>query len=322
MKNPRILITTYHQAFLTKGGGEYELLFLADSLKQRGFIVDIYGPYSCQLSYYDLVLHFSVHAGGIEILKEVKAAGKPIVIWPNFWILPGQPVPVELMQEHVAFADLVIFKSQAEKKHFEAHVPIPASKVRCTSVVADSKYKSVAPEGLFKALYGVDNYAISLGIIEPKKNQLASIRALKKKKVPLVLVGRHRDEEYYAACKSEGVDHVIFIEGLPPKSEILRSALQNSLFYIELSHEPPGLSAIEAGLSGCRLLLSDSEWSREYFKDFAVYAKEDDENSIAYAIDDVLSRSRNQGELVKEMDRFCLPNSLDPLIDSLKELVL
>ena len=53
MKNLTVLITTYHEAFVVRGGGEYELLA----------ITDIYGLHSRPLEYYDAVLHFSVHGG-------------------------------------------------------------------------------------------------------------------------------------------------------------------------------------------------------------------------------------------------------------------
>jgi hypothetical protein len=114
---------------------------------------------------------------------------------------------------------------------------------------------------------------------------------------------------------------VLFIRSLPQKSEIVRSALQEALFYIEVPYEPPGLSAIEAGLAGCRLLLSDSEWSREHFGEAAVYADPTSDESISQAIDEVITTPHDVDKLRLDLDRFCLPGALDPLIGMLRGLV-
>jgi glycosyltransferase involved in cell wall biosynthesis len=320
VSDPRVLITTYHQAFLVRGGGEYEIFSIADSLKQRGMIVDIYGPYSRSLDDYDVVLHFSVHGGGIDLLKEIKDCGKPIALWPNLWVHDAAEVPAQLVNRHVDLADAVIFKSAAEQAHFSQRFPLPADKARRVTAGADPAYMRPAPQGLFKSLYGLERYAIWFGVIEPNKNQLAAVRVLREKGIPLVLVGRSREERYFRQCRDAGGDGVLFIKGLPQKSEIVRAALQEALFYVEVSHEPPGLSAIEAGLSGCRLLLSDSDWSREHFGDLAVYADPTDEADIARAVDDVLAMPTDTSVLIDEMKRFCLPHAVDPLIDLLRDI--
>ncbi|MCT9070984.1 glycosyltransferase [Cupriavidus gilardii] len=320
MSDPRVLITTYHQAFLVRGGGEYEIFSVADSLKQRGLIVDIYGPYSRDMDNYDVVLHFSVHGGGIELLQELKATGKPVALWPNLWVRDIGNAPVDLVNRHVDLADAVIFKSDAELAHFRERFRLPAEKERRVTVGADAAYIKRAPQGLFRSLYGLDRYAIWFGVIEPNKNQLAAIRVLREKGIPLVLVGRSREEAYFRQCREAGGDNVLFIKGLPQKSEIVRSALQEALFYIEVSHEPPGLSAIEAGLSGCRLLLSDSAWSREHFGDHAVYADPASDEAIAAAVDQVLALPADTTSLVDDMRRFCLPGAINPLIDILRSI--
>ncbi len=319
-KDPRVLITTYHQAFLVRGGGEYEMFSLADSLKQRGLIVDIYGPYSRSLDNYDVILHFSVHGGGLELLREIKAANKPIALWPNLWIRDSDLAPVELINAHVDLADIVIFKSTAEQHHFNERFRLAQDKIARVVTAADAVYRRPAPNGLFKSLYGVDQYAIWFGVIEPNKNQLAAIRVLRDKGIPLVLVGHSRNESYYNECRKAAGDNMLFIKSLPQKSEIVRSALQEALFYIELPYEPPGLSAIEAGLSGCRLLLSDSEWSREHFGDSAVYANPSSDEAISNAVDKVLAMPKNQSRLAQDLERFCMPQALDPLVEILQRL--
>jgi glycosyltransferase involved in cell wall biosynthesis len=321
LAEPRVLITTYHQAFLLRGGGEYEIFSIADALKRSGMIADIYGPYSRSLDCYDVILHFSVHGGGLDLLKRVRSAGKPVVLWPNLWVREVSQGLVALVNEHVQLADVVVFKSSAELMHFSERFALPPEKALRVPIGADSSYLRPAQAGLFTSLYVLDRYAIWFGVIEPSKNQLAAIRVLREKGIPLVLVGHSRDEQYYKKCIEAGGDGVLFIQGLPQKSEIVRSALRDSLFYIEISYEPPGLSAIEAGLSGCKLVLSASDWSYEHFGEHAIYADPSHDDTIARAVDSVLSLENDSSKLVAALKPLCLPDSIEPLIEILHRVM-
>lgn len=315
--SPRILLTTYHQAYLKKGGGEFELFSVSEKLKRHGLIADLYGPWSRALEHYDVVLHFSVHGGGLDLLHQVRDKGVPIALWPNIWLNAPAPQLEHLVHEHTEVADVVIFKSRAEQDMFARFFDLPAEKVRRVITLADSIYARPAPEGLFRALYQLDRYAMGMGIIEPNKNQLSVIRALKGSGMKLVLVGDHRDVAYYQACKQEGGDEVLFIDALPARSEILRSALGEAEVFIECSHEPPGLSAIEAGLSGARLVLSDSAWTREHFGELIDYSDPDDVESIRTAIQAALNRPRSPSPLVSHL----APHGADSTIGALAHIL-
>lgn len=317
---PKILITTYHQAFMVRGGGEYEMFSVADSLKSKGFIADIYSPYSRSIDNYDVILHFSVHGGGLGLLREIDKAGKPIVLWPNLWVQKRNDDLTGLVNAHVELAEAVVFKSQAELEQFQRWFALPTHKALLTTFGADPSYLRDAPVNLFKVLYDIERYAIWIGVIEPSKNQLSAIRVLRDHGIPLVLVGRYRDKDYYQQCQMAAGNDALFIEGLPKHSEIIRSALRESQFYIEVSYEPPGLSAIEAGLSGCRLLLSDSDWSREHFGGLATYANPSDASDISRAVDTVLTQHHDPDSLVVKLRKHCLPESIEPLIEILKKV--
>src|SRR5690606_16489300 len=132
-----------------------------------------------------------------------------------------------------------------------------------------------------------------------------------------VLVGKYRDKAYYDACRREGGCDVVFIESLPQRSEIVRSAFQNARFYVELSLEPAGLSALDAGLSGCRLLLSDSDWSREHFLNHAEYVDPLSADSISAGVQRVLQRPAFNNELREHVSAYCFPSAMEPLIAAL-----
>ena len=134
-------------------------------------------------------------------------------------------------------------------------------------------------------------------------------------------MGNCRDFEYLEQCRKEGGEYLSIIPSLPYKSEIVRSALKGASFYVEVGFEPPGLSAIEAGLAGCRLLLSDSSWSREYFGDLAVYVDPSDISSIENGMEEVLKLEKNSQTLTSSLHKYCLPESLDPFLHILRKVV-
>jgi len=317
----RVLITTYPQAFLTRGGGEYELASIAEGLRQLGIIADMYGPYSRRLEFYNVVLHFGVHPGSLDFLREIRKRDKPIILWPNLWIDTVSEGTLQLIADHLQLAHSVAFKSKSELSHFIEKTSLTSEKLKVCKWVADMSYLKQAPSGLFNQLYDVEDYALWFGIIEPIKNQLSAIRVLRDKGMPAVFVGRYRDKEYYQECRDAAGEEILFLDGLPQKSEIVCSALQSALFYLELPFEPPGLSAFEAGLSGCRMLLSDSDWSREHFGSHAEYVDPSSDSSIEAGIESILERPRQDFVLQQQLIEYCFPNALEPLLDLLKKAV-
>jgi len=305
---------------MKRAGGEFEMFNISETLREHGIVADLYGPFSRDLEHYDVVLHFSVHGGGLELLRHIKNNRKPIVLFPNVWLSEAKPHIEDTVNEYVNLSDVIAFKSNAEHSMFEKYFMLPASKVRHISTIADAAYMRPAPKGLFKSVYNVNEYLIGVGIIEPVKNQLAVIKALKNTDHKLVLVGSHRDAEYYAACQAAGGEQVMFIKALPARSELIRSALSESQAFVECSHEPPGLSAIEAGLAAASLVLSNSPWSEEHFSSYAEYCDSGNPESIINAIERAISHTSVSKRLTQDHLRpLCEGYSIHQLVTLLEE---
>lgn len=130
--------------------------------------------------------------------------------------------------------------------------------------------------------------------IETRKNQLSLLRAAKDLNVPLVFVGacapNHR--KYLEALRAEADDNVIFLgrvdhDRLPA---IYRKAQVHALVSW---FETPGLSSLEAGLSGCQVVVSDRGSTNEYFGDFAHFCDPGDIRSIRSALEAALVAPRS-----------------------------
>lgn len=314
----KVLISTYPEAYLEKGGGEHEIHEIKNALRDLGVTADLYGPDSKPLKYYDTVLHFSLHEGGQSLLQTIKKAGKRIVLWPNIWLRDNIVMNLDSIQSQIDLADCVVFRSHSEAQNLTAKIHIPEDKIAFVRTGVQAFFSEPAEQNLFQSTYGVDEYILWLGLIEPVKNQLTAIKALRNIEIPILFVGGYRDKAYYDECIKAAPAHFLFLPPIPPRSELLRSALQNCTVYLETSMEPAGLSAIEAGLAGASLVLSDDPWTREHFGDLVIAVDPQDPVSINNGVQQVL----NDRKLAKCKDlvqqKYILPAAIEGLVAFLK----
>ncbi|MDL2216483.1 glycosyltransferase [Desulfovibrio sp. OttesenSCG-928-M14] len=289
MTRSKVLITTYHQAFLHKAGGEFELFEVALALKKLGVFADIYGPYSRPLGAYDTILHFSVHAGGLELLRMVKGENKRIVLWPNLWLRDASNATLEVIRKHIDLADLIAIKSETEKQHLQSWLPVPHELFCKVYSGVDARYGVPTDKKLFGETHDVSNYILWVGIFEPDKNQLAAVKALRDLHIPMVFIGHARDKNYYDECLRAMPPHFKVLPFLPPKSDLFRSALQGCAAYIEIPKDPPGLSVLEAALAGAPIVVQDNAWTREHLGDAAIYVDPASPDSIRTGVLEALS---------------------------------
>lgn len=313
MSDPRILITTYPDAFLYRGGGELEIMELANNLRLLGFRVDLYGPNSQPLSFYDTVLHFSIVQSGMELFRKLKGVKRTVLVPNVWWIDRPSDHDRANAEEYFRLADQIVFKSTAELENVRQYVAFAESKAIICPWGVDRCYAEPVDRTIFKSHHGLDRYILWLGIIEERKNQLTAIHALRDSEVPLVFIGDYRDRRYYEDCRRSAPAHFKFIPHIQPKSEMLRSALQNCDVYLEASLEPAGMSAMEAYIAGRPLVISEGSWTTEHFGDEAITIDPRSEADISRAVNDVLAGRSERPRTGRVHRRNLLPESLEPL---------
>lgn len=145
---------------------------------------------------------------------------------------------------------------------------------------------------------------LCVGRIEPRKNQLGLIRALRGSGIPLTLVGRagRFSSRYYRQCRREAGREVTFLDQRSPRE--LRELYRHACVHACVSwYETPGLASLEAAACACPIVVTEGGCTREYFGDHARYCRPDDPATILGAVeasfehgpprslaDDVLSR--------------------------------
>lgn len=132
---------------------------------------------------------------------------------------------------------------------------------------------------------------LCVGRIEPRKNQLALIAALRGTGIRLTLVGKagRFSGRYLRLCRSKAGRDVRFLDQRTPAE--LRELYRRVWVHANVSwYETPGLASLEAALCGCAIVATQGGCTREYLGDDAVYCEPDDVESIRRAVETALSR--------------------------------
>jgi glycosyltransferase involved in cell wall biosynthesis/predicted SAM-dependent methyltransferase/Tfp pilus assembly protein PilF len=125
---------------------------------------------------------------------------------------------------------------------------------------------------LFARRFGVRDYVLSVGRLEPRKNQLLLARALRDTGIDLVLVGDTPKPDYAELVRRHGGPRTHLIGRLDHGDPLLRSAFAGArVFALPSWAEGAPLAALEAAALGIPLVLSNRSGEREYFGPLAAY---------------------------------------------------
>jgi glycosyltransferase involved in cell wall biosynthesis len=316
----KILFNTYPSAFHTPGGGEIQLLQYKKYLKKYTALnVDFFNQWSPSIGLYDRAHYFSCMPGSLPFLRTLKGAGLPLVISPNLWItketknsFPWQEVEAQLL-----CADRIICNSEMECDELSSVFNIARNKFATVYNGVEEAFLSPFDSKPFIDKFFINSkYVLNVANIEPRKNQLNFIRALKKfPSVQLLTVGHVRDYEYLSACIDEGGEQFRYLGPLPHDSDELKSAYAGCEFFaLPSTLETPGLAALEAAASGAKLLITTQGSTKEYFKDFPEYVEPFDIDGMSKSIAKLLEAPKSN-DLKKYIgENFTLDRIITPLV--------
>ena len=148
-------------------------------------------------------------------------------------------------------------------------------------------FGTASPE-LFRERWGPDPFVLSVGRIEPRKNTLGLIRAIRPTRAA---AGGHRrgpaglSSDYERECRRAGEGLVAWLGRLDHHDPLLASAYAAArVFALPSWFETPGLAALEAALAGCAVVITPYGSTREYFGDLVEYARPDRPEEIRRAV--------------------------------------
>jgi glycosyltransferase involved in cell wall biosynthesis len=135
----------------------------------------------------------------------------------------------------------------------------------------------------FVRRYHVRDFVLQVGRIEPMKNQLGLVHALRDLDAPVVLVGQPMSQEYIDACRYYGPRKLTILSYLPP--EELRAAYAAARVHALANWtEVCGLVSMEAALAGCSIVCGTAGHELAFYGDLAYYCDPTDHDSIRRAV--------------------------------------
>lgn len=308
--------------YAIRGGDTIQVLKTAEELNKLGVTAEVFR--ACDSISYDKfdLLHFFNIIRPSDHLYHIKRSGKPYVVstiyvdysefdrnrrnWVHKSMLGflGQSRS-EYLKNLYRFANkqdtmvsseyLLGHKRAVQKVLKNASMILPNSSSEYQRIARSfgfSGIHQVVPNGVDLELFSQipedierQEKILCVAQIYGLKGQLELIRACKKLNIKLELVGNSppNHSHYYELCKASGGDNVKFTEFVP--QEKLVELYASSMVHAMPSwFETTGLSSLEAGAMGCKLVVGTGGDTRDYYKADTWFCKPQDQHSIENAL--------------------------------------
>lgn len=317
--NLRVLFWTRRRT-APRGGDQIALEYTIAALRARGVECDVSNILSQDLTPYSLVhlYNLSDPNSAVAYVDRLIDAQKPFVVTPIYWphqqwldarthatpatnpefflgeladeeralsadVLRAQENMARAAHQLVFDATARIFAlSNMERDLISCEFHAAAERLHVTYNGIDPAFQHGDAERFFKA-YGLRDFVFSAARIEERKNTISVIRAWREETIPLVLAGNAPEADYLALCQHEANANVHFLGALAPAS--LADAYAAARVHVLASWwEEASLSALEAALAGCAIVMTKNSSAHEYFGDACILCDPADPPSIHDAL--------------------------------------
>ncbi len=208
----------------------------------------------------------------------------------------GIPGHFEALRSICALADHVIYLSQIERDLLGAI----GTKIHHGTLIHNGVAAIFAENpdpNLFKRTHGLDRYVLCVGRIEYRKNQALLAMAMYDMPVTLVLIGDEGDYGYLDYVRMVGGERLRHFARIEDQDMLASAYAGASAFVLPSWCEGAPLAALEAGLTGVPLVLSNMSSEPEYFGEHAEYISPVDIGAMRETIVRVLERKETIDQL-------------------------
>ncbi len=315
----KIAFYVYPTAFQSPGGGEILLLKTKEHLEKLGVSITLLNPWKDKLKDFDILHTFGSVKDALPMMESASQQGVKNVLSSVCWYslksswltYPNYRKKLATTTRHLAkkylpilpskrkrmmqIADLVLPNSESEAKQLKDFFLVSEKKIQVVYNGVDDRFSHSSAKEFHEA-YPFKDFVLLVGRIEPRKNQLNTIKALNHVDADVVIVGDPVTQymDYYQQCRKEAGKHIHFIGGLDHESPLLKSAYAACQTYLLASWlETPGLAVLEAGLAGANIVVTKEGATREYFGDFVSYVDPGSTMDISTKTTESLKRQKN-----------------------------
>ena len=303
-----VSMASYQAVSILHGGPNTQLRMTARHLSSSGVTASLFDPWRrFGRGDADLFHIFAANIGTYHLAREIHALGIPLVVSPIIYSLHSNAFvrrslvvtrflqrigkgiwsDYALTSDTCRWASAILPNSQDEANLLVEGLGVEKSKVHVIPNGVEDRFAHADP-GTFVKKYGVKDFILNVGHIgHERKNVLSLIKALGGIDHPSVIIGRIIRSSYGDACVREAARYkqILLIDGLDHESDLLASAYAASdVFVLPSLFETPGIAALEAALSGAKIVITEKGGAREYFGTMAGYVDSQSVESIREGI--------------------------------------
>jgi glycosyltransferase involved in cell wall biosynthesis len=235
-----------------------------------------------------------------ELKRKIKLLLTPLIDI-NYSVFDAHQLCYNYLQ-YLRNANHLLPNSQLEKELLIKELKLKENTLSVVPNAVDIGFAKKLNTNLFYNKYKLKDYILMVGRIEPHKNQLGLLRAVRGLKKPVVLIGqlRHYHQAYYNACRriNKSFLHIQELTG-----DMLISAYQNAALHVLPSFfETTGLVTLEAALAGTKVVSTERGYTREYFENYIEYCDPDSPASIRHSI--IKTLKKDDSDLLKIQEKI------------------
>lgn len=205
-------------------------------------------------------------------------------------------------------ADRIVASSEQTKRDLLELTDVDANKVEVVYQGCRPEFKMKVKEAQKQQLrkqYGLpENYLLNVGAIEPRKNQLLILKALKAGHIdmPLVIAGQGTDylKELQSYMDQQGLQGQVIILPNFPFADLPALYQCASVFVFPSIYEGFGIPMVEALTSGIPVIASTGSCLEESGGPNSLYVSPDDEEALASGINKILSDKQLRDAMVTQ----------------------
>ncbi len=226
--------------------------------------------------------------------------------YPEYYKLADRKIYEAKFRYACNHADRIVAISEQTRNDIRTYFDIPADKISVIYQSCDPAFTQMATEEQLlqvKKRYQLpEQYLLSVGTIEARKNLLLLIRALALLRVPLKLVVIGKGTQYLDKVKAEIeklrlTDRVIFLEQVPFTDLPALYQLATTFVYPS-EFEGFGIPILEALYSGTPVIAATGSCLEEAGGPDSLYVHPQDEQGLAIAIETIHDNEEQRSRMI------------------------
>jgi glycosyltransferase involved in cell wall biosynthesis len=314
----KVCLATYQAVMMLRGGPRTQILQSKAELENLGVRVSLFNSWrELHRNDFDLVHFFGANIGTYHLAREVHKVGVPMVLSPIFFtrhsseyvhrivragkllkrFSRGIWTDYGMMAEMCSWASILAANTVDEARLFTEGMGMPEEKVRIVPNGVEPRFEKAKP-ALFRKTYGTDKFILNVGHIGPeRKNVLRLIQALELVNHPAFIIGRVENTREGERCLelAKKNPRITILESIDHDSDMLASAYAAcEVFVLPSQFETPGIAALEAGLTGAKVVITPHGGTKEYFGGLAEYVNPYSVKSIRDGIQVALIKPKDK----------------------------